>query len=361
MHLDSALGTNRPIPSLDGLRAISIGTVVLSHAAQARRIGFSYDIFAPHEVGKIGVRLFFVISGLLITSLLLAEKRSTGHIDLRRFYVRRAFRIFPAYYVYLAFVAVVASLYPQWFAISWHAFRADLFYLANWVIFPGNPLLHLWSLSMEEQFYLLWPAALFFLGAFRCTPALISVLIIGPLIRAMIIAGVPKVWHLSALLGGSEFLAVGCLLAIYGGQLRQHSWYTRTRAIAAAMSIPVAVILTAVDETAIFAYVGYGIQAAVYALTVDWCISHPDGWIGRLLNLTVVRYIGVLSYSMYLWHWVFLNAPFPSSPLVWLPLVFGSAMASYHGIERPFLRIRAHVARARVAPKRAAALVSQPS
>src|SRR5664280_2047254 len=134
------------IPSLDGLRAVSIIIVVWAHARASSRLLGLYAFF--------GVQIFFVISGYLITSLLLREHERTGTINLRTFYYRRMLRIFPAAYVYILAVAIV--------------FQPPLHYLAYAFTYtscyagPHGPwmLSHLWSLSVEEQFYLLWPFAL---------------------------------------------------------------------------------------------------------------------------------------------------------------------------------------------------------
>src|ERR1700690_1965841 len=134
------------IPSLDGLRAISITLVVLSHLVKWKHV--SLQVLETY--GALGVHIFFVLSGYLITSLLLGEYERTSTISLRDFYIRRAYRIFPAA---LVFLAVVIALY--WRQMHWYHAAAAVLYVANMDISRPWIFGHLWSLSIEEQFYLL--------------------------------------------------------------------------------------------------------------------------------------------------------------------------------------------------------------
>src|SRR4029077_2271009 len=168
----------RVVPSLDGLRAISIGFVLIAHLAGTR--GFlNWQFLRQYPLGPFGVRVFFVISGFLITSILLNELRQTGRIALGRFYFRRTMRLFPACYVLIIATAFLAL---NGFA---HLKRGDLLFAATYTInyhevsVSGWPLGHLWSLAIEEQFYLLWPATLMLLGIARSTRVLVGVLILA--------------------------------------------------------------------------------------------------------------------------------------------------------------------------------------
>src|SRR5712692_9378521 len=141
-------GPERNIPSLDGLRAISIAFVVLGHLTGTRHFPSSLD--AAHVFAGPGVRVFFVISGLLTTTLLLKELDQTGRISITGFYLRRAFRIFPAFYTYLAAVALFGLARPG------ELVRAAT-YTINYVEGRSWIVAHIWSLAVEEQFYILWP------------------------------------------------------------------------------------------------------------------------------------------------------------------------------------------------------------
>ena len=141
----------RRIPSLDGLRAVSIALVISWHS------GFLGFGLRRLDYGNLGVRIFFLISGFLITAILLEELTSAGRIDLRSFYVRRVARIIPAYW---CFLATVALLVPTGLvAARYSEFIAALLYYSNYV-HVGLALVATWSLSVEEQFYLLWPITL---------------------------------------------------------------------------------------------------------------------------------------------------------------------------------------------------------
>src|SRR4051812_33176028 len=142
------------IPSLDGLRALSISLVLLAHFSYSAGFPIHHspvlDLYAHY-----GVRIFLVISGFLITSLLLREKERTGTIDLKQFYLRRAYRLLPAAYLYLV---VITILFHE--SLTFKYLVAAYMYLTSYALHSPWVLMHLWSLSVEEQFYLLWPAAL---------------------------------------------------------------------------------------------------------------------------------------------------------------------------------------------------------
>src|SRR5215831_9782405 len=167
------------IPSLDGLRAISILLVVAGHSFDEGRSPLLFELFG--HLGNYGVRIFFIISGFLITTLLLKEYTKTETISLRSFYLRRALRIFPAFYVYVAVICILAVLG----VVS--LLRGDVLhavtYTMNYHTTRGWYLNHIWSLSVEEQFYLIWPAALLFAGPGRAPRIALATVILAPFIR----------------------------------------------------------------------------------------------------------------------------------------------------------------------------------
>jgi peptidoglycan/LPS O-acetylase OafA/YrhL len=317
----------RRIPSLDGLRALSILLVIFSHASTIP--DYPVWLHVPGSYGRFGVRVFFVISGYLITSLLLKEYGKSGTISLRDFYVRRSYRILPAAY---AFIAIIGIL--QWKNLKVPDFLAAIFYV--WNFHNGAVAFgHLWSLSVEEQFYFLWPVLLLLFFRRRITIALIGIAI-GPIFRAVIYATNHKgdVYWFPAV---EDSLATGCLLAILRGR-ELLSRFSFDRWI-----VPIAVLTVAFPA---FRY-PRGIEPllietltnAGLALCVDHVIRHPY-W---LLNNSLIEWIGRLSYSLYLWQQPFtmfhLQTWWARFPVGLLSMLL-CACASYYFIEKPFLAMR---------------------
>jgi peptidoglycan/LPS O-acetylase OafA/YrhL len=342
----------RSIPSLDGLRAVSVALLLVAHAATTR--GFP-DLgrarWIPEKLGELGVKVFFVISGFLITSLLIRELETTGAISLRDFYLRRAFRIFPVYYFYLAVVFALSALgvFPQrpndaFFSLT---------YLMNYHYDRSWNVGHAWSLSVEEQFYLLWPAVMCFAGPRRRVQIALAVVFIGPLARAVS-------WLLQRRLGldtagiGQTFptvadaLAIGCLLALERDRIA--SWQ-RYNALLCSPWFALAPLtaFVAMLGTYVIAFnhtIAQTIINVAICVTIDRCVRVPGGAVIRLLNSRPFVLVGTLSYSIYIWQQPFLNAG-NTSPLLRFPLnvvlVLPVAFASYHLLEKPFLEIRARL------------------
>jgi peptidoglycan/LPS O-acetylase OafA/YrhL len=323
----------RSIPSLDGLRALSVALVLLGHLSGTRN--FPTVPAWVSGYATFGVRIFFVISGFLITTLLLKERAKRGSISLKEFYLRRVFRIFPAAYVYLLAVAVFAGIG------IWH-FAAAIFYVSNYDY--GRPWLlgHLWSLAVEEQFYLLWPLAL--LLFFRKRKAIaIATICISPLLRIAYFSG------LGAHLGWryidwsfptvADALAMGCLLAlVYPSFSKLVARFGKWFAI-----VPITTALIPLMpyyfSTRAYNFLGISLMNFGIALTILHAMEHKY----RVLNWRPVALMGAMSYSLYLWQQPFLNrdsngwwAAFPAN----IVMVFGAAALSYYAVEQPMLRMR---------------------
>jgi peptidoglycan/LPS O-acetylase OafA/YrhL len=206
---------SRNIPSLDGLRAISVFMVVAAHMNGVLATNLPFIPFWVYLVwGSLGVQTFFVISGFLITHLLLKELTSTGTISLKRFYFRRALRIFPPLYAYLA-IGLALTL-AGFFAGNVRAFIVAGTYLSNYLGGGSELLEHTWSLSLEEQFYLLWPAALLFFGTKKSMKLAVWVILLSPASRVVTYYLWPS--HRALLSGmlhtGLDSIMFGCLLAL---------------------------------------------------------------------------------------------------------------------------------------------------
>lgn len=349
------------VPALDGLRTLAVGVVVLLHG----RIG-------PFSGGEIGVDLFLVLSGFLITTLLLGEHAATGRIDVKQFYVRRALRLYPALLallVVLVAVAVVvddgsqfeltgrllvscvlAVLYLSDVVLGWHL----------WDQFNDDaPLLHTWSLSVEEHFYLLWAPLLV---------VLLKRLSLHGLRRLLLAAAAAMVVWTTLLAGvwsadkarlsyapdtRSVGLLIGCLLAV---TVAIEPGRLRLPAVAPWLATGAFVALSTVDLLADQAGHGYlvlvDLLAAVMILgALDQGSAYSRFWSGRLLTT-----IGVRAYGIYLWHFpVFHFVSTDRYPawseleldLVRLLVVALLVELSYRVVELPALAVRVRFTPAR--------------
>jgi peptidoglycan/LPS O-acetylase OafA/YrhL len=322
------------ISSLDGTRAISITLVITAHLKLTEGWPLAWRL----DYGNLGVRTFFVISGFLITSLLLKEINRTGSVNLKDFYVRRTFRIMPAYYIY---IGVIALLIPTgWVAATYSDLLPALAYYANYD-HPNLALGMTWSLSVEEQFYLLWPATLFFLGLRRAKIACFVLLFTAPVFRLL------YEWHWWPLYSKfasesvCDTLATGCLLALFRERLWSISLYRRlVESKLAFLVLPAAILLMAAQPP-MWCQVTIGLSLLNFgiAIALDRCMRFPDAGVAKFLNITPVVWIGTISYSLYLWQQIFAFNDHLPTP-VKLAYMLGMAILSYYVIERPFLAMR---------------------
>lgn len=332
------------IASLDGLRAVSIVLVLFGHLAGTRYFPVPYGLARLFDFGDLGVRVFFVISGFLITGLLLREVESTGRIDPLRFYFRRTFRIFPPYYAFLLAVAVMSvmgllSLAP---GDLFHA----LTYTSNYHPARSWNVGHTWSLGVEEQFYLLWPAVLILAGTRRGLWIAAAFVAAAPLLRLGVWIFAPSLregmehrFEMAA-----DSIAIGCLLAGAERWLRDRARYQRWLASRLFVVVPLVVVaLSALHSRPRLAMAFATVMNVGIALCIHRAVLHANGPVGRVLNSAPFVWVGLLSYSIYLWQQLFLNrasaAPLTAFPLN-VALVFAAAALSYYLIERPSLRYR---------------------
>lgn len=340
------------IPSLDGLRACSIGIVLLSH--------FVSDRLFP---GGFGVTVFFVISGFLVTRLLLAEYKRNGRIDLPDFYARRVIRLYPVIIVYtlVAVSLVVLSRMP----VNLLEPASALFYFANYYYsyldLAGQrggsmPFAIFWSLSVEEHFYATFPILL--VAAIGGARRLVALSLI--VVAAVLAARIATAWVRPDLLQSLVFyfqtqfridsLAVGVLLAVLcelpsrDAVLRM---LTRPWLVAASL-LAILACFTARDpwfrETVRYTVLSF----AIMVLIANVVFSERYRFVNVLLNSRPATLVGRLSYSLYVWHLlvqlILGGVGFAASGMVQAPvglaLSFLLAAASYYGIERPCLTLR---------------------
>ena len=337
------------MPGLDGLRALAVIAVVWHHSHPG------YTALPVSLNGFLGVDVFFVLSGFLITTLLLNERRTTGRISLQNFYVRRSLRIFPLYYFVLAFLSIYfmvmsagANASAFFRELPWHAS-----YTSNWV--PLESMMAItWSLSTEEQFYLVWPPVLAWFGARSLWPLLAFLVVnqavnFGMLDSALNSVGLPyaalsilQVTFTPILLG--VLLAFGMKLAGFRRLFEQlPSWASLVGAVVllALANIPG-------DLRGWPRLLFHIATACVVALVV----LHPRSGLVRALEWRPLVYVGTVSYGVYLLHKLVLHvvnrglgATAVESPeLLFAVAILGTvsvAALSFHYIEAPILGLMA--------------------
>jgi len=329
-------------PWLDGLRGIAILAVMAYHAEPQ---------LLTH--GYVGVDLFFVISGFLITTLLIEEWDQNQKISFQRFYARRALRLFPALSVMLIAASVVMLLYPS---VGQH-FRSIAYaalYVMNWVMAfdldqVSSTLYITWSLAIEEQFYLIWPCALYALLRWRLqTRSILSILVL--LLIVVCIHKEILLFHgvaITRIAHASDSRADGLIIGCCVGLLASSGLLPRQRKALNGIVTCLSVIFVAYMLGLIRPYgAGLTIVNLFFAsLLVVMLTSPPRSWVA-FLNCSALRWAGRLSYSLYLWH---LFAWFVADRLMgngFLKVVFAFSLAfafasvSYYVIERPCLRLK---------------------
>ena len=348
-HLVHTVSGVKRIPSLDGLRGIAIGLVLLSHLAGARHFVSFDTMLRVGDVGNLGVRLFFVISGFLITRLLLSEIARTQRISLKAFYIRRVLRIFPAFYVFIIAATLLAGLGLA--TVS----RSDLLYAVTYTMnyhathMENFSLRHLWSLAVEEQFYLIWPLTLALLMPSRAAKVLVGVVLVAPIVRVALYTVTPgyEFYADTGFEGVCDALATGCLLAMAMRRLLETPWFTK---IVLSRVFPLVFVAIWVANKQrvhpkFFWLCCVPFLNVAFALTILRYVHAPQLPLGRMLNWRPLVVIGVLSYSIYLWQQLFLiqfRAPvtvLQTFPLNVLAVVVCGA-ASYYLVEKPFLRLK---------------------
>ena len=349
--------TGARLPSLDGWRCVAIALVIVSHWPYTR--GFPASPWSERLIrsGDLGVRVFFVISGLLITYLLLTEADRRGHPSLQAFYLRRVLRIFPVYFLYIAVLAVLTAI--GFYSDAWSSWIGTLTFTRN-IVGRGNSVtVHYWSLAVEEQFYFFWPLTLVLFSLWR-RPRLAAGLLLLPLLLCPVVrAGLlqtrwPNPWVVRALGTFSiaryaDSLAIGALAAfVYRANAE------RVRDIASRTVLTVAltvfIVITAVDGKLpywldVWAPTVQGL-AVVCAILVT--ITRSSGGVYWFLNARPIAWIGTLSYSVYVWQQLFLGhfagprlAAFPLYDWrIWWLTALACACTSYYTVERPILTVR---------------------
>jgi peptidoglycan/LPS O-acetylase OafA/YrhL len=305
-----------------------------------------------NEHGTLGVNVFFAISGILICSRLLDEEARNGRISLRSFYIRRAFRILPPALLFLLVAAIlIATGHTD---ATWQRWFSALFFCRNFF-----PLLdahaqswivaHYWSLSLEEQFYLIFPAILVFSGRWR-TRTMVAIVAVG-LIWSSYLAH-----HDPTIPGYRPDIALNVLFvpALAAILLRKRNYGKWITAITRPWPIYLLLIVLSQSPTLTlrrgWVYHGHFYAQSLAFLMTALVLStalHPNIWLSRFLEWAPLRWVGRISYSLYLWQQLFMTQHFaPAESIGWVyrhgldwPMTFLCAALSYYLLERPFIRL----------------------
>lgn len=335
------------LPQLDGLRAVAVTMVMAFH--------FVPGTSGAAPLGSIGVRLFFVLSGFLITRILLPSTRiqfagaesnaRSGQARLaviRNFYIRRGLRIFPLFYLVLALAALV-NIGPVRETIGWHVTYLTNFYLFERGAWHGS-ISHLWSLAVEEQFYLVWPWLIFLWPERRLPVLIVAMVCLAPLSRLIVVGPMTSVLPLSCV----DALGAGALLAL-----------SSTRRPVMSAGLLIGVPLTLVMLTLRYA----GVSGPPFEVALDFGVSLTGAWvvgraipgfrgsIGRFLAARPVVYIGTISYGLYLYHGFmpyllgryvpdFLQLSWPIRCLMLSAATLLMASLSWRFFEAPILKLK---------------------
>lgn len=335
------------VHGLDGLRAVAVSLVLLAHSADMRGVPETLTaLVGALKCGNLGVRLFFCISGFIITHLLLREESKNGRISLKFFWLRRTLRILPPLFGFLCVMLVVAKFAPGIEITAREFFPALTFTIGLWGV-SNWWLGHTWSLAIEEQFYLLWPLLFLF---WTTTNRLRNLLLISAFaIAILIIVTLVTVnaWYLSQSLFPLNFiyLAAGCTLALL--RQKNHPLLARFGQNSELKRIVIGLVIMAVarlmmTNSAIpFALINT-VEALGLILLIQVAIESKS-WIARVLAWRPMVLLGGISYSLYLWQQLFLGK-FGQSWWQQLPqgLLFAllCAVLSYWLLERPFFALR---------------------
>ena len=352
----------RPVPGLDGLRGLAVLAVVLYH--------FFGDLLPG---GYLGVDMFFVLSGFLITSLLVREFAVSGRISLTDFWVRRFRRILPAALVVLCLCTALVAMIGGDLAVGIREqFLGTFFFVNNWTqiatsqtYFAPNEVqvfAHYWSLAVEEQFYLLWPLLMF--GAFALSrrqpkrlPIALSLVLAAASAAAMALLFTPGEDPTRVYYGTDTHafgLLIGALLSLLltstSKEAKADSWASTSTGVVAGTVGALALVgylaqLVWMGADLEFTYRGGLVLTSLLGAAMIWGVVRETGPLTWLFRTRVMRWLGQRSFSLYLWHWPVVmilrelsDAPAWLLGLLALPVSFLLAEVTYQFVENPFRR-----------------------
>ena len=278
---------------------------------------------------------------------MLNEYRRTGRVSLQSFYARRALRLFPASYAFIGCVGIL------WAAGTVQLRATDMVhaitYTVNYLPQRAWQIGHLWSLSVEEQFYLLWPLAFVLFKPRRAFFVAAGAVLLAPVARAgaWFLLRKTAYYDLELFPTVADSLAIGCLLAPLTGWLESRRLYRGLLKPGCSIGLlGLLLVLNRYEGYSVVRVLGTSVMNVCIVILIHRCVVFPDGLVGRFLNGRLITEVGVLSYSLYLWQQLFINrnsdawiCAFPQSIL----LAVGTAVGSYFLLEMPFQRLRSRL------------------
>jgi peptidoglycan/LPS O-acetylase OafA/YrhL len=294
----------RHYPELDGFRGLAVTLVVLGHV-------FLFSLEVHSQLASLGVLLFFVLSGFLITGVLLNEKSARGRISLSNFYLRRVLRLVPALLIFLATVTVL--IYRGAIVdVPRYEVVAGLFYVAN-IVGHSLPLGHLWSLSLEEQFYAMWP---WFAARMPTRRLLFMAAAITSVVAFARMVTIWKGWF--AYNPGMVYrrpwfridsIMIGCWLSV---ATTDDIWRARVTRIVAAIAPAIVWVVLLVWTVAVgrfFPTAALTLQTILCAIVLGQLILCPTPMLSLIFGNPILRHLGRISYGLYLWQQLFADNP----------------------------------------------------
>lgn len=329
----------RRLKYLDGFRGLSILLVLFGHLVGTKGFPVSVVTSEISQMAHLGVRIFFVISGYIITLLAMREHSANGRISLARFYLRRSLRIFPPFYLYVLCVSVLAFLgvvnLSSVDALAAATYVSNFKYVSSWVV------AHSWSLSVEEQFYIIWPSIIVLAGWKRAAWAAFLFVLLLPVTRVLV--GITSHHLYSILPTDADAIATGCVLALQEDRIRRSpicGFLIGKTQLVALIGVLVAGVAV---RNSYCAFIFLQLSNVAVAVLILAAGSSGTVFVGNMLSAPVLASLGRVSYSLYLWQQVFLDrsvrAWYASFPMnIILAICMGCA--SFVLIEMPSQKIR---------------------
>lgn len=347
--------TNK-ILGFDGIRGLAVLSVVLTHTHVFKYIQDKRPLttkILQSIDGAAGVQAFFILSGFLITYLLIKESNKNGHISIVNFYIRRTLRIFPLYFFILLLITIIHIFGDQvanWQSISFAALYSYNFIPNYWY---SGVLVHTWSLAVEEHFYFIWPFV--YISAKFKSKKLLIILIIFLIISFLLNMYLYRQEWIKtnfvidrwSFIAGFD-IALGCIFSIFIFGSYKTSGFKQYLSSSIALCIGIALWFSSLWLPDIISYVVKYTRGIGLAITISWIYLNQDSFVTRTLEFRPLKYIGTISYGIYMYQGFFLatgpgratTQSWPPDQYVGLLLLIIVAPISYHFFEKPITNMK---------------------